>query len=162
MNEEGYELKTILIVLIVGAVIGVSGLGALGNDINLDVQKLGVFPSVDTFEGGFGCVDGDGETITYFDDDDIPGTIDDTSHPFYNPHAKMICEWESHIDGFGGSTSHTVTTSLPKGPPSYGGSGGSSSSDTPNTFSNPWGVTTGGSGGSGGPGGPVEFNGVIS
>jgi len=160
-------LKTLLIVLIIGSVIGVSGLGVLTNEVGLDVQKLGVFPSIDTFEGGFGCIDGNGDPLTYFDDTDIPDEIDDTSDPFYNPHAKMVCEWESHILGFDESTSQTVTTSLPKGPHFSGGSGGSSSSDTPNSFSNPWGITTaasgsGNSGGPGGSGGPLVFDGVIS
>ncbi len=40
----------------VGTVIGVSGLGALANDVNLDVQKLGVFPSVESFDIGFECL----------------------------------------------------------------------------------------------------------
>jgi len=107
-------LKTLLIVLIVGAVIGLSGFGVLANDVVLDVQKLGVFPSIDTFVvGGFGCVSAGGGPIMYFNDTDIEeGTIQDTSHPFYNPHAKMICEWESHLLGYN-----------PPPPPVYYGEG---------------------------------------
>jgi len=78
--------------LIVGSVIGVSGLGVLANEVSLDVQKLGVFPSITSFEGGFGCFDSDGNLIVYQDID--------PSGPNYNPHAKMICEWESHLTGF--------------------------------------------------------------
>jgi len=76
-------LKTLLIVLIVGFVIGVSGFGVLANEVNLDVQKLGVFPSITSFEGGFDCFS-DGVLFVYQDIDPLM--------PNYNPHAKMICE----------------------------------------------------------------------
>jgi len=90
-------LKTLLIVLIVGAVIGLSGFGVLANDVVLDVQKLGVFPSIDTFlVGGFSC-SCDGAECMYLDSSDPGATPDD---PFWNPHAKMICGWESHLLGY--------------------------------------------------------------
>ena len=76
-------MRTLLIVLIVGFVIGVSGFGVLGNEVALDVQKLGVFPSITSFEAGFDCFS-----------DDVLFVYQDTdpSSPNYNPHAKMICE----------------------------------------------------------------------
>ncbi len=76
-------MKTILIVLIVGSVIGISGLGVLANEVNLDVQKLGVFPSVESFEGGFGCLC-----------DGVACSFEEGSH------AEMICNWEAHLIGF--------------------------------------------------------------
>jgi len=76
-------LKTILIVLIVGSVIGISGLGVLANEVNLDVQKLGVFPSVESFEGGFSCLC-----------DGVACSFEEGTHAF------MICNWEAHLIGF--------------------------------------------------------------
>ena len=78
-------MKPLLIVLIVGFVIGVSGFGVLGNHVTLDVQKLGVFPSITFFEGGFDCFS-DGVLFVYQDTDPLS--------PNYNPHAKMLCEWQ--------------------------------------------------------------------
>ena len=73
----------------VGAVIGVSGLGVLANEVSLDVQKLGVFPSVEDMQGGFRCLCDGGDCDS--------GIFDyDTT----NAHANMICNWEVHVLGW--------------------------------------------------------------
>jgi len=79
--------------LIVGAVIGISGFGVLANEVSLDVQKLGVFPSIDTFLiGGFDC----------FCDGAPGGNCDlgDFDYDNTNAHADMICKWEAHLLGY--------------------------------------------------------------
>jgi len=67
----------------VGTVIGVSGLGVLANEVSLDVQKLGVFPSITSFDGGFSC-SCDGFACSFEE----------------GSHAEMICNWEAHLIGF--------------------------------------------------------------
>ena len=74
--------------MIVGSVIGISGLGALSNEVSLDVQNLGVFPSVEDFQGGFGCLC-DGVACNY-----DPYNLEEE-------HAHMLCNWETHVMGFG-------------------------------------------------------------
>ncbi len=66
-----------------GSIIGISGLGVLANEVNLDVQKLGVFPSVESFEGGFSCLC-----------DGVACSFEEGTHAF------MICNWEAHLIGF--------------------------------------------------------------
>ena len=109
--------------LLIIMVLGFGAIASYGflefNNVDLDLQSLGVINSVESFTAGFNCACSDSEggfdmgncNVQYLVEpsdgpDGVPGTIDDiigVPHPdSLGLVGNMLCLWESHGEDYGG------------------------------------------------------------